>query len=105
MKIGIIGAGAAGLTAAYELGKNGHEVEVFDRAPFVGGQASTFDLNGSKLERGIDKDYTINYNAGEIIFNTTMPITSDMRININYCSFLIFCHMRTYYLRCKKCSF
>ena len=63
MKIGIIGAGAAGLTAAYELGKNGHEVEVFDRAPFVGGQASTFDLNGSKLERGIDKDYTINYNA------------------------------------------
>ena len=52
MKIGIIGAGAAGLTAAYELGKNGHEVEVFDRAPFVGGQASTFDLNGSKLERG-----------------------------------------------------
>ena len=52
MKIGIIGAGAAGLTAAYELGKKGHEVEVFDRAPFVGGQASTFDLNGSKLERG-----------------------------------------------------
>ena len=52
MKIGIIGAGAAGLTAAYELGKKGHQVVVFDRAPFVGGQASTFDLNGSKLERG-----------------------------------------------------
>ncbi|MQG18514.1 MAG: NAD(P)/FAD-dependent oxidoreductase [SAR202 cluster bacterium] len=52
MKIGIIGAGAAGLTAAYELGKKGHEVVVFERAPFVGGQASTFDLNGSKLERG-----------------------------------------------------
>ena len=49
----------------------------------VSGSESVF-VNGSKLERGIDKDYTINYNAGEIIFNTTMPITSDMRININY---------------------
>ena len=46
--------------------------------------SETVYINGSKLERGDDKDYTINYNAGEIIFNTTMPITSDMRINVNY---------------------
>ena len=49
----------------------------------VSGSESIY-INGSKLERGIDKDYTINYNAGEIIFNTTMPITEDMRINANY---------------------
>ena len=49
----------------------------------VSGSESIF-INGSKLERGIDKDYTINYNAGEIIFNTTLPITGDMRINVNY---------------------
>ena len=46
--------------------------------------SETVYINGSKLERGIDKDYTINYNAGEIIFNTTIPITGDTRINVNY---------------------
>ena len=46
--------------------------------------SETVYINGSKLERGIDKDYTINYNAGEIIFNTTLPITADTRINVNY---------------------
>ena len=46
--------------------------------------SETVYINGSKLERVIDKDYTINYNAGEIIFNTTLPITADTRINVNY---------------------
>ena len=44
MRVGIIGAGAAGLAAGYELGKHGHDVTVYERAPFLGGQASTFDL-------------------------------------------------------------
>jgi len=42
MRVGIIGGGAAGLAAAYELTKRGHYAEVFERAPFLGGQASTF---------------------------------------------------------------
>ena len=52
MKVGIIGAGATGLAAAYELLKKGHQVAVYERAPFLGGQASTFDVGGGKLERG-----------------------------------------------------
>ena len=52
MKAGIIGGGAAGLAAAYELGLRGHHVEVFEGAPFLGGQASTFPVNGVPLERG-----------------------------------------------------
>ena len=52
MKVGIIGGGAAGLSAAFELVKKGHNVEVFERAPFLGGQASTFDIGGGRLERG-----------------------------------------------------
>ncbi len=36
-KIAIIGAGPAGLTAAYELTKLGHEVTVFEKAPEPGG--------------------------------------------------------------------
>ena len=52
MKIGVIGAGAAGLAAAYDLLKKGHSVKVYEAAPFVGGQASTFDVGGGRLERG-----------------------------------------------------
>ncbi len=52
MRVGIIGGGAAGLAAAFELVKKGHEAHVFERAPFLGGQASTFDVGGGRLERG-----------------------------------------------------
>ncbi len=36
------------------------------------------------LERGESADYIIDYNAGEIVFNATFPITSEMRIRIDY---------------------
>ena len=49
----------------------------------VSGSESVF-VNGKKVERGIDKDYTINYNAGEILFNSTFPVMSDMRIQVEY---------------------
>ena len=52
MRVGIIGGGAAGLAAAYELTKRGHYAEVFEAAPFLGGQASTFEVGGGQLERG-----------------------------------------------------
>ena len=52
MRVGIIGGGAAGLAAAYELTKEGHYAEVFERDPFLGGQASTFEVGGGRLERG-----------------------------------------------------
>ena len=52
MRVGIIGGGAAGLAAAYELTKRGHYAEVFKRTPFLGGQASTFPVGGGQLERG-----------------------------------------------------
>lgn len=41
-------------------------------------------INGILLERGENKDYSIDYNAGEIIFNATKPITSEMRIVVEY---------------------
>ena len=46
MRVGIVGAGIAGLTAAYELGKAGHEVVLFEKAPAPGGLASTFKAEG-----------------------------------------------------------
>lgn len=42
MRVAIIGAGIAGMTAAYELACSGHAVVVFEAAPVVGGLASGF---------------------------------------------------------------
>jgi len=58
MRVGIIGGGAAGLAAAYEFLCFGHEVTVFERAPFLGGQASTFEVGGTRLERGYHHLFT-----------------------------------------------
>ena len=52
MKVGIIGGGATGLAAAFDLAKKGHVAHVYERAPFLGGQASTFDVGGGRLEKG-----------------------------------------------------
>lgn len=41
-------------------------------------------VNGVLLERGENNDYIIDYNAGEIIFTSLFPITSEMRINVEY---------------------
>ena len=58
MRVGIIGGGAAGLAAAYELLRQGHQAAVFERAPFLGGQASTFEVGGARLERGYHHLFT-----------------------------------------------
>ncbi len=41
-------------------------------------------VNGLLLQRGENEDYVIDYNAGELKFNPTYPITSDMRISVEY---------------------
>lgn len=46
--------------------------------------SETVYVNGVPLERGENRDYIIDYNAGELIFNSTFPITSEMRITIDY---------------------
>ncbi|WP_375235121.1 hypothetical protein [Winogradskyella sp.] len=46
--------------------------------------SETVYVNGLPLERGENKDYIIDYNAGQIVFNSTFPITSEMRITVDY---------------------
>jgi hypothetical protein len=41
-------------------------------------------VNGLLLERGENKDYIIDYNAGEIKFNATYPINGTMRVTVEY---------------------
>ena len=67
MKVGIIGGGAAGLAAAYELTKEGHYAEVFERAPFLGGQASTFPVGDGQLEKGYHHLFVSDVDIVELI--------------------------------------
>ncbi|WP_034041968.1 hypothetical protein [Wocania ichthyoenteri] len=46
--------------------------------------SETVYVNGVAAKRGENHDYIIDYNAGEIIFNSTFPITSEMRITVDY---------------------
>lgn len=52
MKVGIIGAGPAGMTAAYELSKAGVQVELFEASPHVGGMSRSVMLWDQKVDLG-----------------------------------------------------
>lgn len=41
-------------------------------------------VNGVQLQRGENNDYVMDYNAGELLFTSRYPITSDMRITVEY---------------------
>ncbi|MEK7533867.1 MAG: FAD-dependent oxidoreductase [Patescibacteria group bacterium] len=51
MKIGIIGAGISGLSAAYQLTKEGHSVTIFERSDTVGGLGTYISIKGNYIER------------------------------------------------------
>lgn len=40
--MGIIGGGLAGMITAMDLSEAGHEVEIFEARPFMGGKVSLF---------------------------------------------------------------
>ncbi len=53
MRIAVIGAGAAGLTAAYRLNQAGHRTTVFEAEPYVGGRTySAHFAPGHHLDTG-----------------------------------------------------
>lgn len=71
--------GQEGNQGPYKLtGQNG---ELFILV--VSGSERVF-VNGIPLTRGENADYVIDYNAGEVRFTPTFPITSEMRISIEY---------------------
>ena len=49
----------------------------------ISGSEKVF-VNGSEIIKGINDDYLIDYNIGEIRFNTTFPVTNDMRIRVEF---------------------
>ena len=84
-----MGAGPAGLTAAYQLSKGGVEVDVYEAQPSVGGMAKTFLLWGQLVDLGphrffssdlrvnslwlevVDRDYSIVKRLTRIYYKKT----------------------------------
>ena len=50
-KIAVIGAGPMGLAAAYELTKQGRQVDLYEYDDRLGGMSAHFDFNGLSIER------------------------------------------------------
>lgn len=54
MRVAIVGAGLAGMATAVELVDAGHEVEIFESRPFVGGKVGSWvDAEGNHIEMGL----------------------------------------------------
>lgn len=70
MKIGIIGAGIAGLAAAVRMANRGHEVHVFEANDYAGGKLSEFILYAESKKEDTQRAY--RFDAGPSLF--TMPM-------------------------------
>ncbi len=54
MKVAIVGAGLAGLSAAVDLVDAGHKVDLYEARPFLGGKVGSWeDSNGNHIEMGL----------------------------------------------------
>ncbi len=83
----VIGAGPAGLTAAYELLKSGFEVTVLEASGRVGGMAASFELFGQIVDCGPHRffsgDRIVNDFFHEIVEEEYTLVNRQTRIYFN----------------------
>ena len=71
LKVGIVGAGLAGMVCAMDLADAGHDVEIFELRPFVGGKVSSWkDKDGNHIEMGLHVFFGCYYNLFGIMERT-----------------------------------
>ncbi len=73
MRVGIIGAGPAGITAAFQLAKAGAHVEVFEAGPSVGGLSRTIDLWGQKVDLGPHRFFSQDRRVNDVWLDVVGP--------------------------------
>src|SRR5690606_18276811 len=71
--------GQEGNQGPYKLRGTNNELYIL----IISGSERVF-VNGRQLTRGENNDYVIDYNSGEIRFTSLFPITSEMRIIVEY---------------------
>jgi protoporphyrinogen oxidase len=84
MKVGIIGAGPAGITAAYLLSKKNVEVELYEAGSQCGGLSRTISLWDQKVDLGphrfFSNDKRVNDLWLEVVGNDYGKVTRNTRI-------------------------
>ena len=89
LKIGIVGAGLAGMVAAMDLADAGHDVEMFELRPFVGGKVSSWkDKEGNHIEMGLHVFFGCYYNLFGIMkrtgsFDTNLRLKEHIHTFVN----------------------
>lgn len=78
MRIAITGAGIAGLSAAYDLARAGHQVTVFEAASYVGGLASGF--RDAQWEWPLERFYHHIFTTDKAIIGLANEIGSGKQI-------------------------
>ncbi|WP_293902257.1 flavin monoamine oxidase family protein [Phenylobacterium sp.] len=88
-KVVILGAGLAGLTAAYEMGKAGYQVQVLEARSFAGGRAQTArkgfqdtDLLGNHQLCDFDEGHYINIGPWRIPYHHQSTLHYVKKFNV-----------------------
>ncbi len=66
MKVAVIGAGPAGITAAYVLTKRGISVDLYEASDEVGGMSKTIDLWNQKVDIGPHRFFSNDLRVNEL---------------------------------------
>ncbi len=69
----VIGAGPAGMTAAYHLTRHGINVRLYEASPFVGGMARTIDLWGGRVDIGPHRFFSSDRRVNELWLEVVGP--------------------------------
>ncbi len=75
----VIGAGPAGLTAAYKLVQAGHKVRVYEAGAHVGGLARSFELWGQTVDCGPHRFFSND----KIVNDFFKEVVKDDYVNVN----------------------
>lgn len=79
-KVAIIGSGPAGLAAAQQLNRRGHQVTVFERSDRIGGLLR-YGIPNMKLDKAvIDRRVRLMEEEG-VIFKTGMDVGKDIKVS------------------------
>ena len=66
MKIAIVGAGPAGMTAAYILAKHNVKVDVYEASDKIGGLCCSFDLWNQRVDLGPHRFFSNDKKVNEL---------------------------------------